>query len=299
MTLLSLIRRNCKLFFKDKAMFLTSLITPMILLILYVTFLGTVYREAFEGAMPKGMTLPEKLTGGFVGGQLLSSLLAVSCVTVSFSSNLLMVQDKVTGARKDLTISPVRKSTLAMSYPLASLISSMMIAIVALGISLLYLGKVGWYMTFSDILWMLADVLLLVMFGIALSSVINFFLSSQGQMSAVGTIVSSCYGFICGAYMPISNYGKGLQNILAFSPGTYGTSLIRNHTMGGVLDEMNAMQISEDVITALRDSIDCNVYFFDKSVPLSAMYGVLIGTTLILTAVYIGLCRFHKKNNQN
>ena len=31
----ALIRRNCKLFFKDKGMFFTSLITPVILLVLY------------------------------------------------------------------------------------------------------------------------------------------------------------------------------------------------------------------------------------------------------------------------
>ena len=36
----ALIRRNCKLFFKDKGMFFTSLITPVILLVLYATFSG-------------------------------------------------------------------------------------------------------------------------------------------------------------------------------------------------------------------------------------------------------------------
>ena len=36
----ALIRRNSKLYFKDKGMFFTSLITPMILLVLYVTFLS-------------------------------------------------------------------------------------------------------------------------------------------------------------------------------------------------------------------------------------------------------------------
>ena len=35
-----LIKRNIKLFFKDKGRFFTSLITPAILLVLYVTFLG-------------------------------------------------------------------------------------------------------------------------------------------------------------------------------------------------------------------------------------------------------------------
>ena len=36
--LCALIRRNTKLYFKDKGMFFTSLITPLILLVLYSTF---------------------------------------------------------------------------------------------------------------------------------------------------------------------------------------------------------------------------------------------------------------------
>ena len=47
-----LIKRNIKLFFKDKGMFFTSLITPAILLVLYVTFLGNVYRDSFTSNLP-------------------------------------------------------------------------------------------------------------------------------------------------------------------------------------------------------------------------------------------------------
>ena len=47
-----LIKRNCKLFFKDKGMFFTALITPVILLVLYATFLGNVYRNSFTAALP-------------------------------------------------------------------------------------------------------------------------------------------------------------------------------------------------------------------------------------------------------
>ena len=40
MKILTLTKRNIKLFFKDKGMFFTSLITPVILLVLYATFLA-------------------------------------------------------------------------------------------------------------------------------------------------------------------------------------------------------------------------------------------------------------------
>ena len=175
----NLIRRNCKLFFKDKAMFFTSLITPMILLVLYATFLAKVYRDSFASSLPKGMDIPQKLIDATAGGELLSSLLAVSCVTVSVCCNALMVQDKVTGARRDLTMTPVRRSTLALSYYFATIISTLIICILALGAGMLYLAKVGWYMSAGDVFLLLSDVVLLVLFGTALSSVINFFLSSR------------------------------------------------------------------------------------------------------------------------
>ena len=121
----ALVRRNVRLYFKDKGMFFTSLITPLILLVLYSTFLSNVFEETFRGALASaGGMVTDRLIGGCVGGQLISSLLAVSCVTVSFCSNLLMVQDKVSGARRDLTISPVKSSTMALGYYICLLYTS-------------------------------------------------------------------------------------------------------------------------------------------------------------------------------
>ena len=283
----ALIKRNTKLFFKDKGLFFTSLITPLILLVLYVTFLGNVYRDSFEMAFPEGMEIPNKLLDAAVGGQLISSLLAVCCVTVAFCSNMLMVQDKANGARKDLTITPVKSTTMALGYYIATMISTLLICLVATGAGFLYLGKVGWYLSGKDVLLILSDVFLLVMFGVALSSIINFFLSTQGQISAVGSIVSSMYGFICGAYMPISQFSKGLQNTLAFLPGTYATSLLRNHALQGVFAEMKADGYPKEIIDVLRDVIDCNVYFFDDKVELSTMYLILGGSVAMLVGVYV------------
>ncbi len=283
----SLIKRNTKLFFKDKGLFFTSLITPLILLVLYVTFLGNVYHDSFATAFPEGMEVPEKLLDAAVGGQLISSLLAVCCVTVAFCSNMLMVQDKVTGARKDLTITPVKNTTMALGYYISTLVSTLAICLIAAGAGFLYLGNVGWYLSCKDVMLILSDVFLLVMFGVALSSIINFFLSSQGQISAVGSIVSSMYGFLCGAYMPISQFSEGLRNTLAFLPGTYATSLLRNHTLRGVFAELEADNYPEEIIEILKDVIDCNVYFFDNKVELQTMYIILGGSVILLVGIYV------------
>ena len=290
-----LTRRNIILFFKDKGMFFTSLITPAILLVLYATFLGNIYKDSFLSSLPEGFNLAEDLINGLVGGQLMSSILAVSCVTVAFSSNMLMVQDKANGTIKDLSISPVKKSTLALSYYFATLISTLIICYAALAICLLYVSFIGWFISFADVMFLMLDVFLLVMFGTALSSIINFFLSSQGQIAAVGTIMSAGYGFICGAYMPISSFSSGLQKVVSFLPGTYGTSLVRNHSMNGAFREIKSVGMPDDAVEMIRDGIDCNLYFFDNKVDIPSMYIILAVTTIAFVGVYVALNALKRK----
>lgn len=294
-TLGSLIKRNVKLFFKDKGLFFSSLITPIILLVLYATFLAKVYRDSFSQGL-NGFELDERIINGVIGGELFSSLLAVSTVTIAFCSNMLIVQDKVTTAIDDLMISPVKKSVLALGYYISTLISTLIVCLVALVASLIYIAAIGgWCFSFGDIIFIVLDTFLMVMFGTALSSIINYFLSSQGQISAVGTIISSMYGFICGAYMPISSFSKGLQRIIMFLPGTYGTSLFRNHALRGALEQMSNAHVPSNVIESIKDSIDCNLYFFDHKVSMTTMYLIIIITIIISVSAYILINRFVSK----
>ena len=290
-TTVRLVKRNIKMFFADKGLFFTSLITPAILLLLYVTFLRDVYRDSFMAIICDGFgaNVSDSIIDGFVGGQLLSSLLAVATVTVSFCSNMLMVQDKITGMTVDMKVTPVKKYIPPVSYYIATVAVSFFIALVAVAGGLIYVAIEGWYLSVTDVLLVIFDTLLLVLFGTALSSVINFFLSSQGQISAVGSIVSSCYGFLSGAYMPISQFPEWLKKTIAFLPGTYGMSLLREHTMRGCLSEMAKEGLPAEAIEALRDTTDCNLYFFDVQVEQWQKYLVLIGAIVVLMSIYIVL----------
>lgn len=289
-----LVLRNTKMYFKDMGMFLTSLITPAILLILFMTFLGSIYKDSFVSVIPKELEVSDKLINGLVAGQLSSAMLATSCVTVAFCSNLLMVQDRANGTRKDLIVSPIKKTTLGLSYFLASILSTLIVNLTATMICFIYIGCMGWFLSVGEALLAMLDVILLTLFGVSLASCINYFLNTQGQASAVGTIVSSCYGFVCGAYMPISSYGKGLQNLMAFLPGTYGTSLIRNHMMNGALDSLSE-QLPSEAIKAMKDSVDVNLYFFDNSVEVWQMYLILLSFIVLFIALYLVFVKFIKR----
>ena len=294
-TLSILIRRNTKLFFKDKGTFFTSLIAPLILLLLFVTFLGSVYADSFHSCIPKGMGVTDKLVDGFVGGWLLSSLLAVCCVTVAFSANMIMVQDKVSGIRGDLTITPVKSSILSLSYYISTALVTGIICLVAMGMGFLYLSKVGWYLSTGDMLYILLDVVLLVLFGTALSSVVCVFIKNQGGVTAITTIVSAAYGFLCGAYMPISSFSKGIQSFIKFLPGTYGTSLLHNHYMRGCFAQMADEGFPVEVIDTIKEGFDNSLYLNDKLLSMGQCYLILGGTIIALIVLYLIINRL--KNN--
>ena len=95
-TVLALMNRNRKLFFKDKGMLFTAMITPVILIVLYATFLARVFKDSFTAAIPDMIMISDKLINGTVAAQLTASLMAVSCIT----GNILCESDYGAGQGK-------------------------------------------------------------------------------------------------------------------------------------------------------------------------------------------------------
>lgn len=297
-TFITLVNRNRKLFFRDKGMLLSSLITPIILIVLYATFLEKVYKDSFTTNLPVVVDISEKLINGTVAGQLAAALLAVSCVTVTFCVNLTMVQDRALGVRKDFDVSPIRKPMVYLGYFFSTVQNSLMVNLLALVLCLGYIGIMGWYLTVMDVALLILDLLILVLFGAVLSSIVCYPLKTQGQMSAVGTIVSAGYGFVSGAYMPISNFGEGLQRVMSYLPGTYGTALIKNHMLRGVFAEMETKGFQVEVVNGIATSLDCNPTFQGNVVEPEYMMLIMIGTVVLLGGLYLLITALPEKSKR-
>ena len=255
-----LIARNCKVYFRDKSVFFASLTAPLILLFLYIAFLGNNYSENLRNIAETnfGIALEKSIVSAFAGGWLLSSLIAVCAVSIAFTANMVMVQDKVTDRLSDFNVSPVPRSALALGYFLSTAIVTMLVCSVALVVGYIYLACAGWYLSVADVFLTIADTLLLVLFGTALSSIVCRFLKSQGGITAVEATVSAAYGFLCGAYMPIQSLAAPIANTLLFLPGTYGTALLHEHFMGGAID-MLGETFSDQAAAECRKGFDCTL----------------------------------------
>lgn len=287
-TLLALVQRNTKIFFKDKGTFFSAMISPLILIVIYITFLGNIFYDSFENSLPEGFIIESSFIKAYVGGWELSSILAVCCITVALVANTVIVDDKLSGAIKDITITPVKNSIVALSYYLSTALVTFIVCITAMILGFIYLAVIGWYLTAADVFLLLLDTLIMCLFGTAVSSLLCHFITSQGGVTAVSVIVSSVYGFICGAYYPISQFSKGMQNFAVCLPGTYGTSLFRQHYLNSVMQNLQVKYgFPTEVIERMKDGFDINLYFFGDKVSASAIYLVICGATLLMIAVLI------------
>lgn len=283
----SLLKRNIKIYFADKTVFFVSLMAPMILLLLFVLFLRGVYVNSFIAMLPEGFAFAEdNITASFIAGWLVSSLMSVTCVTVSIGACVIMVQDKIHGVIHDIKASPVKSGTVSLAYFAATFVSAFIIMLTMLGLGLIFIAISGWYLTFADIILILLNTVLLPLFGCGVATVINSFVRSDGGVTAVSALSSSVYGFICGAYMPLSQFGAAFSNIFGFNPGLYGSIIFKNLFLRGTMGQMNG-QLPEAAITAIKDGFDMNFYFFGANVPHWAMWLILGLSVIALGAVVI------------
>ncbi len=281
--------RNIKLFFKDKGTLVSAFISPIIILVLYVLFLDSVLKDTFTMNLPEGFKLSDKLMNGYIAAYEISSILAVCCVTVAFIANMAMVDDRISGARNDLNVTPVKGRILILGYYFSTALVTVSICYIAMAVGFVYIAIMGWNMTVTEVFAAMLDVLLSSLFGTALSSVVCFFLKSKGAIAAVSTIVSSVYGFICGAYYPIAQFSSGMANTVMCLPGTYCTGLLRTHFMSGFKTPFLDAGIPPDVVDGILNGLDAKLYFFGSAVPAWAMYLAVACSVAALIAVFAAI----------
>ena len=169
----------------------------------------------------------------------------------------------------------------------------MIINITALLACFIVLGTSYFVLPVKDILYCLLDIFLLTLLGASLSSIINYFLTTQGQISAVSSVVSAGYGFLCGAYMPISQFTPAVRAIIKFLPVTYGTALIRKHLLNSLFIKLNT-KVPSTIMNEIHQSFDTSFTLMGHTITTSMMYLIMIGTCFILLSVYILLNQFKK-----
>lgn len=298
LSVVGMVKRNIRVFLKDKAAVFFSLLAPLILLLLFVLFLGDVQKEVFLQFVGEGS---EKAVNQFVNNWLIASVLGVSSITVALSSFTTMIDDRQNDIVNDFIASPLSKSAVTVSYIISSVITTFVINFVVLLISFVFLGATGsMFLSFVGVLELIGALLLSAISAVTLMFLIVRFFKTQGALNAFVGVMSAFAGFIIGAYMPISNFPKAIQTFTVFVPGTHACGIFKNILLAGPLEEF-AKFLPQEAVADIAKSFDLSFNFFNTTVEKPAMYIVLASSIVLFAVVNILVSVFSKgkKNGVN
>jgi multidrug/hemolysin transport system permease protein len=234
--LYQLVLRNVRLFLRDKAAVFFSLLSVLIILAMYILFLGKVQR----------MNLPSEVMGIDGGDWLISSwimagILTVSTVTVPLGAVGNLIDDRADGLLNDFYTSPISRNILALSYLISSWVIGLIMVIVNLVLGQIYVLSQG-----GELLSILSNMKL---FGLVLLSIMTFssffffislFVRTRNAYGTLATIVSTFVGFLGGIYLPIGMLGKNVQNVMNVLPTAHAVTIIRRVYMSGAIEKVFA-----------------------------------------------------------
>lgn len=277
--------RNLKIFVKDKANIFFALLAPLIVLGLYILFLGKTQTDALlEALKSMGITDAGEEVRSFADCWMLSGAMASAGVTVPLCACGVMVQDATRGIRNDLLASPVPRWMPSAAYFLSVVLAGFLIGLAVLVLCLGWLALSGsWFLTALEVLGLVGLLLLSVLSSSTLLVFVVSFFRTEGAFTGLNVILGTVIGFLIGAYMPLSMFPRGVQYVTLFVPGSYSAALFRNLFLNGALEN-----ISQNVSAAFADSLaeqfTLRLDAFGTELSPAVMAIILAGTVLLFAA---------------
>ena len=286
--------RNLKVFFKEKANVFFALLAPLIVLALYVLFLGRIQVDGILASLGDGATAEaEAAVQSFCNSWMLAGALSCACITVPLCACGVMVTDKTRGITSDFLASPVPRWMPAASYFASVVLAGLAIGGAVLGVCFVWLAASGsWFLSAADVFGCIGTVVLSVLSSSAFLTFLIGFVRTQGAFTGVNVILGTVVGFLIGAYMPLTYFPLGVQYFTL--PGSWSAGMFRSFLMRGTLGEV-AEVTSQPFADALGREFSMTLNGFGTELGLPVMAAVLAGSVVLFAALALLAARLRSR----
>lgn len=215
----AMVKRNLKIYFRDKASVFFSMLSVIIIFALYILFIGDSVNSGL-----KFLPHPNRLMRAWM----LAGMLASASITTSLGAYGVMISDRENKTIKDFYSSPVSRRQVAGGY----IVTGFIMSIFTLIFGEIYLGLAGGAVLDIETLLKLFAVIVLSAFASsAIASFIISFLKTNNSYSAASSIVGTLIGFLVGAYIPIGSLPDNVQWLVKYFPCAHSAVLYRQLLM--------------------------------------------------------------------
>lgn len=282
----AMIRRNLKVFFRDKSAVFFSLLAVIIVIALYAVFLGD--------TITSGMEEIEGI-GFLMNSWIISGILAVISMTSTLGAFGVMVDDKSKKIMKDFTVSPIKRGSLAGGYVLSAYCVGVIMSLVALVIGEIYIvASGGDILSAENMAKVVAGILLSVLSSSSIVFLIVSFIKSQNAFGTVSTIIGTLIGFLTGVYIPIGTLPEAVGNVIRVFPVSYSASYFRTV----MTEQPAAISFDGAPASALKEfntELGINFQFGDHTTTLATCVIVMIITAAVFFTLSLAVMAKKRK----
>ncbi len=265
--MINLIKRNLKLFFRDRTSVFFSLLAVFLIIGLYVLFLGNMMVNNLKSLLAENARFA-------IDSWIMAGLLSVTSITTTMGAFGTLVEDKTRKISKDFSSAPLKRSMLAGGYIVSSFIIGVIMSIATLIVAEIYIladgGKLIGLLPLAE----LFGVMLLSVF--ASSSMVFFIVSFFKTNSAFGTastIIGTLIGFLTGIYIPIGSLPSAVQTIIKIFPISHAGVLFRQIMMAAPMSTAFANAPAQ-AVNSFKQAM--GIVFYAGSKELSPLVNILV-----------------------
>ena len=300
-----LIKRNLLLFFKDWQSILFSLLTSIIVLVLYLLFLKGTFVSAIQSAMEQypglaSMVL-QKDIDMFANLFLLSGILGSAMISVPFSCITVLVKDRANKVDYDILATPMKREQIIFAYFVSAVLTSTLLTDIILAVGLIGIRMQGnMYLNASQVVKAFSIVALGSISASAIFMIIVLFFKTVSACEAFFGILSAASGFVIGAYIPISHFSNEVQTVCNLFPASQITIMLRNILLNGLLEHINTSLAGTDqgmFVLSLKEYFTFQAKLFKGYLDMNKMLEYILGVILFCTVAQIVIYSGSYKKN--
>ena len=295
--ILGFIKRNILLFFKDWQSILFSLLTSIIVLVLYLLFLKGTFVSAIQSAMEQypglASMVPQKDIDMFANLFLLSGILGSAMISVPFSCITVLVKDRANKVDYDILATPMKRGQIIFAYFVSAVLTSTLLNSIILAVGLIGIRMQGnMYLNISQVVKAFSIVALGSISASAIFMIIVLFFKTVSACEAFFGILSAASGFVIGAYIPISQFSNEVQTVCNLFPASQITIMLRNILLNGLLEHINTSLQGVDqgmFVLSLKEYFTFQAKLFNGYLDMNKMREYILGVILfcIVTQIMI------------
>ena len=293
--ILGFIKRNVLLFFKDWQSILFSLLTSIIVLVLYLLFLKGTFVSAIQRAMEQypglaSMVL-QKDIDMFANLFLLSGILGSAMISVPFSCITVLVKDRANKVDYDILSTPLKREQIIFAYFVSAVLTSTLLTDIILAVGLIGIRMQGnMYLNISQVVKAFSVVALGSISASAIFMIVVLFFKTVSACEAFFGILSAASGFVIGAYIPISQFSNEVQTVCNLFPASQITIMLRNILLNGLLEHINTSLAGADqgmFVLSLKEYFSFQAKLFNGYMDMNKMLEYILGVILFCIVAQI------------